>query len=258
MKYIERKAKVLLLLDSHETLTVPQLVEELQASPATVRRDILKLEAEGAVARYWGGIRRKKTPENLRRNTLQHSLSDMSHAAVGRYAAGLLKDNQMIFIGSGTTTLAMIPYIQSKNIHVITNGIPQLEALHRRNIQALLLCGFYKEYSRSLVGKETIEMLRGYCFDQAFLGANGIDENLRPLSADEYEDSIKNLCIRNSKSTYLMVDKKKFHRTAYYTLPSEMAMNVTLITDHPGSASDGWEEKDGVYVGRIGDLIEND
>ena len=185
MKYTERKEKILSALHFHESMSVQQMVELLKSSPATVRRDIVRLEEEGEVERYWGGIRRKETPENRRRNTLQSQEPDEAHAAIGRLAASRLHDNELIFIGSGTTTLEMIPYIQNSNIHVITNGIPQLEALHRKKIQALLLCGFFKEYSRSMVGKETVEMLRGYHFDQAFLGANGINDNLCLLSADE-------------------------------------------------------------------------
>lgn len=255
MKYDERKERMISLLDAHETLSIQQLVELLGISPATVRRDVVRMEEEGEIERYWGGIKRRLTPENMRKNTLQSKISDTSYAALGQYAAEQLSDNELIFIGSGTTTLAMIPYIQNRNIHVITNGIPQLEALHRRNIQALLLCGFFKEYSRSLVGKETIEMLRSYRFDRAFLGANGIDEHLRLLSADEYEDSIKNLCIRHSKSTYLLIGKEKFHRTAYYGVPNEVAKDVTIITNYPEVSPERWKKSGEVYAAKIASLL---
>lgn len=258
MKYTERKEKILSALHFHESMSVQQMVELLKSSPATVRRDIVRLEEEGEVERYWGGIRRKETPENRRRNTLQSQEPDEAHAAIGRLAASRLHDNELIFIGSGTTTLEMIPYIQNSNIHVITNGIPQLEALHRKKIQALLLCGFFKEYSRSMVGKETVEMLRGYHFDQAFLGANGINDNLCLLSADEYEDEIKKLCILQSKSTYLMVGKEKFHRTAYYSVPGEISGEVTIITDYPEYQSPQWIEENGAYMCKISRLLRND
>ena len=254
MKYTERKEIILSLLNFHESVSVPQLTEILKSSPATVRRDIVQLEKEGEIERYWGGIRRKQTPENRRRNTLQSQEPDGKHAGIGQFAARQLKDNELIFIGSGTTTLEMIPFIQNNNIHVITNGIPQLEALHRKNIQALLLCGFFKEYSRSVVGKETVDMLRGYHFDRAFLGANGINDRLCPLSADEYEDGIKQLCILQSRKTYLLIGKEKFHRTAYYSVPEELAGEVTVITDYPEYPSDAWIQEGGVYAARISDL----
>ena len=255
MKYSERKEAILSLLDTHETLTVQQLVEILNSSPATVRRDIVRMEEEDEIVRFWGGIQRKHTPENKRKNTLQNRVSDVEHAAIGAFAARQLQDNELIFIGSGTTTLEMIPYIENRNIHVITNGIPQMEALYQKNIEALLLCGFFKEYSRSLVGKETIEMLGKYRFDRAFLGANGIDDQLRLLSADSYEDSIKNLCISQSRNTYLMVGKEKFHRTAFYGVDNEQAAEVMLITNYPEYPSDNWQKVGDIYYGKVRELL---
>ena len=80
MKYTERKEKILSALHFHESMSVQQMVELLKSSPATVRRDIVRLEEEGEVERYWGGIRRKETPENRRRNTLQSQEPDEAHA----------------------------------------------------------------------------------------------------------------------------------------------------------------------------------
>ena len=258
MKYEERKEKILSLLDRYDTLSVQQLIDVVGSSPATIRRDITQMENEGVLQRYWGGVRRTQTPENLRKSHLQQQILDNNYTMIGKAAAEQLSDNELIFIGSGTTTLAMIPYIKNNNIHVITNGIPQMEALYRKNIQALLLCGFFKEYSRSVVGKETIEMLKAYRFDRAFLGANGIDEQLCMLSADEYEDSIKSLCIQQSKNTYLLAGKEKFHRTAYYTLPELLSKEVTIITNSQEYKSDKWKEVSGAYVGKVEELVKND
>ena len=254
MKFDSRKEKILALLDINDSMSVPELVELLNTSPATVRRDIHRLEEMGVVERYWGGIRRPATPEAVRENDLKYPKTDEILENIGRIAAAQLQDNELIFIGSGTSTLAMIPFIERKKIQVVTNGIPQLEALHRKNIPALLLCGFCKEYSRSVVGKETVEMLRGYKFDRAFLGVHGVDEQYSPLSADEYEDIIKTLCIRQSRNTYLLLNKNKFHRTAFYTIPPEMASEVTIISDYPDGDPKKWESLGKGYVAKIGNL----
>ncbi len=229
-------------------------MELLGSSPATIRRDIVQMEQEGVLERYWGGVRRIATPKAVRENDLKHQKTDEAQEIIGRIAAAQLQDNELIFIGSGKTTLAMIPHIDRKQIRVVTNGIPQLEALHRKNIPALLLCGFFKDYSRSLVGKETVEMLRSYRFDRAFLGANGVDDQFSPLSADEYEDTIKTLCIRQSKSTYLLVDHAKFHRTAYYAIPPEMAADIHVISDFPVGDPGCWESLGKGCIARMGEL----
>ena len=101
-------------------------------------------------------------------------------------------------------------------------------------------------------------MLQGYRFDRAFLGVNGIDDQLSLLSADEYEDSIKTLCIHHSKNTYVLAGKEKFHRTAYYAVPNKTAENVMLITNYPEHHSNKWVDVLGGYIGKIGELVKND
>lgn len=76
MKYTERKEKILSALHFHESMSVQQMVELLKSSPATVRRDIVRLEEEGEVERYWGGIRRLLS--------LPHSRARSSAAAICR------------------------------------------------------------------------------------------------------------------------------------------------------------------------------
>ena len=51
MKFAARKEKMLSLLDVYETMTVQQLVDLLGASPATIRRDIVRMEESGELQR---------------------------------------------------------------------------------------------------------------------------------------------------------------------------------------------------------------
>lgn len=257
MNFLERKETALKLLEEEGSLSVLQLVEVLQSSEATVRRDLIRWEQEGVLKRYWGGAKKIETPESLRKLNLQTQSVQKAYTEIGRFAADQVKDNELIFIGSGTTTLAMIPFLDGKKVHVITNGIPQLEALHKKGIQALLLCGFFKEYSRSVVGKETLDMLRGYHFDRAFLGANGVDDEFNMLSADEYEDTIKKICVEQSRKAYLLINRDKFHRKAFYTIPRERAARVMLITDSPEIPSESWRRFGSVYTGYLGKLGQN-
>lgn len=256
MKFEQRKEKLISLLDINDSLTINELVDLLGSSPATVRRDVVLLEEEGSLERYWGGVRKIATPKTQRQKELKYQKTDEIQSNIGRIAAAQVQDNELIFIGSGMTTLAMIPFVDRKKIQVVTNGIPQLEALHRKNIPALLLCGFFKEHSRSIVGKEAVDMLRGYRFDRAFFGAFGLDEQFCPLSADDYEDTIKTICIRQSRSSYLLAAQDKFHRTAFYSIPPELAADVNLISDFPAGNKEAWQAFGKGYMARIGDLTK--
>ena len=209
MKYSQRREIVLTMLDTSDTLSVQEIVAALGASEATVRRDIARMEQEGALVRSWGGVHRADTPENERKRTLETRRPGPEHLAMGRIAASYVRDGDTIYVGAGISTLAMIPYIVARNVHAVTNGIPQLEALNRAGIDTLLLCGFFKEYSRSLVGRETVEMLARYRFDCAFMGAHGLSEDLDILSGDAYEAEIKSLILVGSERSYLLLDHTK-------------------------------------------------
>lgn len=257
MNQEERRLYIIDLLEDSNALTIQNIAEKTKASEATVRRDIVYLESLGLLKRFWGGVQRVDTNSNLREDSLKNYRMPNNINAIGRIAASKLEDNQLIFIGSGVTTLSMIQFINNKNIFVITNGIPQLEALNKKGIQALLLCGFYKEYSKSLVGKETLEMLKKYKFDAAFIGVNGIDDNLGLLSVDDYEEDIKRICLDNSKNTYVLADKDKFFRTAFYSLAFEEAREATIITDEKPFVNTNWQSVGGGYMGKIKLLSNN-
>ena len=251
MKYEQRRETMLKMLKTSDIIDLKTLVEELHSSEATIRRDIIRMEKEGVIKRYWGGIKRVENDESIRSKSL-HSYFDERSSAIGKTAVSYIEDGDLIYIGSGSTTLAMIPHLEdNQKITVITNGIPQLQALYEKGIRALLLCGFYKEYSQSTVGTETSEMLERYRFDKAFIGANGIGEDYSILSADDYEDSLKRLAIRNARKTFCLVKSDKFDRIAYYRIDPEISRKVVLITDEAKKDEDKWQKKGSCMVAEI-------
>lgn len=250
MKYNKRKAKILELLDINEKMSYMQLAESLDVSQATIRRDLLALEKENAIERYWGGAARSHEVPVRTRSILDGVITEKLRV-IGEIAGGFVEEQQLIFIGSGLTTLSMIDYIAATNITVVTNGIPQLESLKEKGINALLLCGFLKEYSRAVVGRQTIEMLKKYRFDRAFLGINGLDEEYGLLSADEYEHDIKQIAIKNSKQSYILASDFKFNRTAMYTIPAAETKRSILITNRPMNETRNWKRVSRGYTTRL-------
>ena len=167
-----------------------------------------------------------------KRSLLQEKIADPLKV-IGEIAASKVKDGELIFMGAGKTTLAMAEYLTAEDITVITNGIPQLEALAKRNINVFLLCGYFKEFSRSVVGYQTVKMLETYHFDKAFTGVRGIDKNYQLLSRDGYEHNIKKICIQNAQEAYVLADHSKYNRTAMFVTEEEQTSRLNYITDFP-------------------------
>ena len=55
MLQLQRRNDIIRLLKSNKEMTVKELCAELFCSPATVRRDLCELEAQGLIKRSFGG-----------------------------------------------------------------------------------------------------------------------------------------------------------------------------------------------------------
>lgn len=237
MGFDKRKNIILAQLEQQPFLFFSDLEHLLDVSPTTIRRDLTALEKEGSIIRFHGGIKKDKGVAEMSMNKKQTIHADRKKL-IAKTAAEKIKPNSLIFIGSGSTTFAMLNYIHDTSITVITNGIPHAELLNKKNIRTFLLCGFIKERTRSTAGEQTVKMIHSYVFDSAFLGANGVGSQLELLSADEYEHNIKNAAIQASNYSYILADSSKFQATAMFNIPLQERPNIFIITeDYGGSCS---------------------
>ena len=122
MKYNKRRTKILELLDINEKMSYTQLAESLDVSQATIRRDLVFLEKEHAIERYWGGAKRTRNV-TVRTRSIMDGVITENLRIIGEIAGGMVQDREVIFIGSGLTTLTMIDNITATDITVVTNGI---------------------------------------------------------------------------------------------------------------------------------------
>ncbi|EAO2684707.1 DeoR/GlpR transcriptional regulator [Salmonella enterica] len=225
-----RWIKILELVNQAGKISFDELLKQLLVSEATLRRDLSELEEQKLLVRFRGGARKiRNTVESSMQ--MKQTLNVLEKERIGKYAAGLIEPNELVFIGSGTTTLALAHALNDTSMTVITNGIVHAEILHNKKINTFLLCGFIRQHTRSLSGKEMLQLLASYHFDRAFVGANGINVELDILSADENEHQIKQLIARQSKAMFVLADNSKFGKTAMYLVPKALSQNISIITD---------------------------
>src|SRR5262249_51656756 len=140
----ERERLILEYLDRNGFVSFQDLERRVEASPATIRRDLERLTNAGLITRVRGGAKRApgtSTPqlpsdvvtvrpgltgvpfhENIHRNRSQKE-------AIGRAAAGLCNAGEAIMIDGGSTTLQMCPHIADLNMQVLTNSLHIVNAL---------------------------------------------------------------------------------------------------------------------------------
>ncbi|MGH6993656.1 MAG: DeoR/GlpR family DNA-binding transcription regulator, partial [Caulobacteraceae bacterium] len=123
----QRDAEILKQIESDGFVTFRQLCARLDASAATIRRDLERLEMAGRIERVRGGARRtpERAAERLAGTSFETNLARMApeKAAIGRVAAALCRPGEAIIIDGGTTTFQMCAHLAGLELQVLTNSL---------------------------------------------------------------------------------------------------------------------------------------
>jgi DeoR/GlpR family transcriptional regulator of sugar metabolism len=212
--------------------TTATLARELGVSRETVRRDLLSLEAEGLLRRVHGGAisgeaaaeapferrRRSRWPEKL---------------AIGRAAARLIGDGQIVFVDAGTTTLAFAEALAERaSVKVVTNSIGVAERL---GTQAVLLGGEISSDVPATFGELTLAEIDRFQTDMAFIAPVAIDASHGAMDFALHEAEIARAMIRRSGQTILLADHSKFGAVSRVTICRLDEVDL-IVTDRPTDA----------------------
>lgn len=195
-------------------VSLENLVDVLETSESTIRRDLDELESERKLHRIHGGAE------------LYHSLSEeltiqqksikniQSKKAIAQKALEFIHQNDVIFIDAGTTNEVLIELLVDKNLTIVTNSIHHAAKLVEKNIRTLIIGGFVKNTTDASIGNQAIHQIESLNFDKAFIGMNGIDENYL-TTPDIEEAAIKQKVIKNSHKTYILIDDSKIGQVSF-------------------------------------------
>ncbi|PYZ97096.1 DeoR family transcriptional regulator [Alteribacter lacisalsi] len=235
MLTFERHEKILALLNQSKTVKLTELTEATGASESTIRRDLTDLEQQRKLKRVHGGASvltgRREEP-----SLQEKSLKDQDEkSALGRAAADLINDNETVFIDAGSTTAAIIPFIQDRNITVVTNGLNIISALAGTGVKTYVLGGQVKGGTYAFVGAGALNSIQAYQFDKAFLGMNGVDPVFGYSTPDPEEAMIKRQALAHSGEGYVLADHTKLGDTAFSKVAG--LREAVLITSDKSSES---------------------
>lgn len=131
MHAAEREALILRAMGPTGFISYRDLETRLTASPATIRRDLARLESAGHIVRVHGGARQAERPFQLAGTPFDQSIARNLTAkqAIGRAAAALCEPGEGIMLDGGTTTLQMCPHLAGLDCQVLTNSLHIVNAL---------------------------------------------------------------------------------------------------------------------------------
>lgn len=226
----ERFAKILSILERMGSVTVQQLMTELDASESTVRRDLNTLDANGQLVKVHGGAILKNTVYSTIDDEVVHRKEQNREAKdkIARYAAGLITAEDFVYIDAGTTTERMIDYIANRQAVFVTNAIGHAKKLAEHGCKVYILGGEFKAVTEAIVGEEAVFTLDKYNFTKGFWGANGVSRQ-RGFSTPELKEAmVKRKSMENCRDCYILADESKFSQISSVTFaPFEKAIVIT-------------------------------
>ena len=112
----ERHKLILDKLEKESVVYLNDLVEYLNTSESTIRRDLIALDKAGLLKKVHGGATSIKeisitTIDDRVEN--RQNLNINEKIKIAEYAASLIKDNDFVYIDAGTTTELMINFINN-------------------------------------------------------------------------------------------------------------------------------------------------
>lgn len=203
-------------------VTYRALDAALAASPATIRRDLSRLEDQGKIARVRGGAKlvvadaTSSTLLSPRRLLIgmpfEQAIGERleQKRAIGRMAAGLCAPGEGIMIDGGTTTLQMCQHLDGLNLQVLTNSLHIVSALLPQDGTRILVPSgtVFREQNIILAPAGDDSMPRFYA-PKLFLGAAAVGSG-GVMQADTILVTAERQLIDRADQVILLVDSSKF------------------------------------------------
>lgn len=229
----DRLLTILEEVNKNDTVSVSDLIQKLNVSDMTVRRDLDELARSGKIIRLHGGAQSVKSGIIYEASHLEkRELHIEEKRTIAQMAATEIQDGETIFIGPGTTLELLARYITVNHLRVVTNSLPVFEKFQEEkpHIDLILTGGNFRQRSGAFVGGITNEIVEKLKFNRAFVGVNGI-RNESVMTADTEEGQTQKIALNNAQVKYILTDYHKLNKDDFYQFYSLYDIDC-LITNH--------------------------
>lgn len=232
MKGQSRLDQIMDYLKSHNLVTVDQLVTAISASPATIRRDLIKLDREGVISRTHGGVTLNRfipaqptTVEKMQRNLAEKQ-------AIAQRAVAFVKAGDAIILDAGTTMLELARQLTHLPLRVITADLHIALFLSEfKQIEVTIIGGRIDDSSQSCIGEHGRRLLRGINPDIAFVSCNSWSLEKGITTPTEEKAGLKQDLLANARRRVLLADSSKYGSWSLFCVaPLETLTDV--VTDN--------------------------
>jgi DeoR/GlpR family transcriptional regulator of sugar metabolism len=234
----ERLNKIVSMLKEHGSVNVQDLSKLFGVTPMTIRRDLEELETKNSISRIYGGAiyHLEKERNNELPSVTRMKLMRDEKLRIAKKTAEMVRKDETIFLGSGTTTLYVARELQNReDITVVTNSLIILNELATRSkMNLIVIGGFLRRSEYSIIGHLANEMIKDLHVDKLIISMRGIHSRFGLTSNHPQELLTDRLLMGISDNIIIVADHTKIghvaaSRTAHLTPP------LTIVTTENAS-----------------------
>jgi DeoR family transcriptional regulator, ulaG and ulaABCDEF operon transcriptional repressor len=222
MHATEREQLILESLKQRGFISFRDLEQRMDASPATIRRDLERLHSAGLIQRVRGGVKsaspakrastQDKSGGHLRgvpfhENIHRHRAQKES---IGRAAAKLCVAGEGVMIDGGSTTLQMCPHLADLEMQILTNSLHIVNALLTQSgTRVLVPAGQVFPEQNIILSADGDDGMPGFHAPKLFMGAASIGP-AGLMQADIILVTAERRLIDRADQIIVLVDSSKF------------------------------------------------
>jgi DeoR family deoxyribose operon repressor len=204
------------MLQEERSMKISDISRRLGVSPMTTRRDIDILSSEGIVKVLHGAV---VYDSNNYEGTLSDYMLTVAEnrnveekREIGKFAASMVEENDIIFIDAGSTTefftSALPDDISFTVVCYSINIFLAISAL--KNVEVVLMGGRYNRRTTIFEQTQSTDSLQNNRTRKAFLSAGGLHAKLGVTCANQSECLVKRAALASTAESYLLIDSTKF------------------------------------------------
>jgi DeoR/GlpR family transcriptional regulator of sugar metabolism len=232
-----RLTAILTELQKSGSVSVKEMSKELDVSPVTMRRDMDELESRGLLRRTHGGAVSiepffYEPFRNDRSFQAQVERCAEEKRRIGRAAASLIKEGEIIALTPGTTTTEVIRGIPlNHKITVVTSTVNvAMELSKRKDLKVFVTGGHLHGEWFSMVGPSAAQSLSHVLIHTLFIGADGVDAKQGVSCFSPDESQLNSIMVKHAQRKIVVVDSSKFGVVAGWRICPTSEIDL-LITD---------------------------
>ncbi|MHB8969112.1 MAG: DeoR/GlpR family DNA-binding transcription regulator [Pirellulaceae bacterium] len=245
----ERRSRILELIRERKKITVHELCQLLDVSPATVRSDLRDLDREGLLVRTHGGAMEKSRASFEQISSRRGGENLAAKQAIAAAARQHIADGDTILLDTGTTTVELAKLLTSaQQLTVVTNDLEIARILEGiTGVEVLLLGGTVRKGYHCTVGPTGLRAVQDLRADTAFMATNSLSLEAGATTPDLQQAEIKKAMLAVARQIILLCDSSKIGRDSFARFATLEQIDM-LITEQLSDQDRTAMEEQGIEV----------